>query len=237
MADFTLIVTCEHGGNKIPQPYRHQFKKHATVLNTHRSYDLGAMQTARLMARRFNAPLFAADTSRLLVDLNRSLGHPQLFSRMTRCLTDRQKVQILRDFYAAHRNPIEDAVRKAIVSGLTVLHVACHSFTPILKGCVRPMHIGLLYDPRREAEKTLCRSWKRSMLEIEPDLKIRSNAPYKGVSDGLATYLRRQFPQGYLGIELELNQDIFLKGEAQWRKLNETVIEGLKSLTGIGKNA
>lgn len=229
MADYALIVTCEHGGNKIPKPYRRLFEKHCAVLDSHRSYDLGALKTARLMARHFNAPLFEADTSRLLVDLNRSLGHPQLFSWVTRILSDKLKNQILSDCYNAHRDPIEDTVRKRVASEKTVLHIACHSFAPILKGCVRSMHIGLLYDPHRESEKMLCRNWKRSMIEIDATLKIRSNAPYRGVSDGLATYLRRHFQHRYLGIELELNQGVFHEGPSHWRKLNETVIKGLTS--------
>jgi len=236
MVDYRLIITCEHGGCTIPKPYRPLFKTHTSLLKSHRSYDWGALDTARFMAGQFNAPLFTADTSRLLVDLNRSIGHPRLFSKITRPLTAAEKEDLLRKHYLTHRNPIESAVRNTIDSGGTVLHIACHSFTPVLEGRVREMDVGLLYDPAREPELLLCRGWKRSMIKLNPKLKISSNAPYKGVSDGLATYLRKRFAERYLGIELELNQRTFREGKSHWRKLNAVVVQGLGRFLSVGSN-
>ena len=31
-----LVLTCEHGGNTIPNEYAAYFKEHQTILNTHR---------------------------------------------------------------------------------------------------------------------------------------------------------------------------------------------------------
>lgn len=227
MAEFQLIVTCEHGGNKIPGPYRSLFNLHLPLLDSHRGYDWGALETARMMARRFQAPLFTAGTSRLLVDLNRSIGHPALFSNMTRHLPAAQKETLLARHYYSHRNPIENRVKTEIHGGATVVHIACHSFTPVLNGKVRPMDIGLLYDPRRQEERQLCSRWKSLIVDENRNVKVSRNAPYKGVSDGLATYFRKQFPTQYLGIELELNQGVYLKGKDHWRRLNHLVIDAL----------
>ncbi|MDA8138293.1 MAG: N-formylglutamate amidohydrolase [Desulfobacteraceae bacterium] len=224
-----IIITCEHGGNKIPKPYQRLFKGHEELLNSHRGYDLGAVQTARMMAERFNAPLFAAFTSRLLVDLNRSVGHPRLFSKITRSWTPAVKKSILDRYYFPHRDPIQRAVTKAMARKKRVLHIACHSFTPVLDGQVRDMDVGLLYDPRREAEKEFCRQWKAAIRESHPIYKISSNEPYKGVSDGLATYFRTLYPERYIGIELELNQRTFVQGWRHWRDLSEAVLDGLET--------
>jgi predicted N-formylglutamate amidohydrolase len=224
----TLIVTCEHGGNRIPGRWRGLFKEGGDLLATHRGYDLGALGLARAMAACCNAPLHAAVVSRLLVDLNRSIGHPRLFSQFTRSLSSEEKERILRECYAAHRDPIEAAVGKQIARGRTVVHIACHSFTPVLDGWVRDMDIGLLYDPDRAAERRFCEEWKKSLQSALPGARIRRNVPYKGISDGLATYFRKRFPENYLGIELEMNQRNYLENKTRWRRSCAAVIETLK---------
>ena len=79
-----FLITCEHGGNRIPSRYRHLFAGFEALLQTHRGYDAGALALAGELARALAAPMFAAATSRLLVDLNRSIGHPRLYSEATR---------------------------------------------------------------------------------------------------------------------------------------------------------
>ena len=76
--DYGLVITCEHGGNRIPRPYRDLFQAHQALLDTHRGFDPGALIMARELATAFAAPLVASTVSRLLVDLNRSIGHPRL---------------------------------------------------------------------------------------------------------------------------------------------------------------
>jgi predicted N-formylglutamate amidohydrolase len=222
-----VIVTCEHGGNAIPRPFRHLFKDHGALLDGHRGYDLGALGYARKLAARLDAPLFSATTSRLLVDLNRTPGHPRLFSEMTRSLDDATKKAILENYHRPHWQRIQAAIQESVKAGRRVVHIACHSFTPVLEGHARAMDVGLLYDPRREAERRFCDRWKGALADRAPELRVRRNAPYKGVSDGLATHLRTLLPRNYLGIELELNQRDFIENRARWRALTTAVIESL----------
>ena len=229
MKTLALIVTCEHGGHVIPPPYRDLFKGRRNLLDSHNGYDLGALAMARRMAERFDAPLFAATRSRLLVDLNRSIGHPNIFSGITRSLPATEKKNILRKYYAPHRDPIQKSVSEAMLNGRAVLHIAVHSFTPVLRGRSRNMDVGLLYDPARHGERHFCRTWKREMQAHSPKCSVRCNAPYKGVSDGLATYFRTLFTRDYMGIELELNQYHYQKGPAAWRRLGGVVLDGLEA--------
>lgn len=229
MTDPALIITCEHGGHAIPRPYRSLFKGQGELLASHRSYDLGALGLARRMAARFDAPLYAALTSRLLVDMNRSIGHPRLFSSFTRTLPEKEKQRILHEYYVRHRDPIEEAVRRRIAAGGSVVHIACHSFAPLLDGRARSMDVGLLYDPQREDEQRLCAAWKKSLIDRWPAGRIRRNAPYKGVSDGLATCFRKRLAQRYIGIELEINQRDYIGDKARWRRLSAAVIDSLQT--------
>jgi predicted N-formylglutamate amidohydrolase len=204
----SVVVTCEHAGNRIPPAWRHLFRSaHArAALASHRGIDLGAQALARRLARKSGAPLLTTSVSRLLVETNRSEHHPALFSEFTRGLSDDQKHAILARHYTPHRQAVIAALAPGLAAGERVLHLAVHSFTPRLSGKVRRADIGLLYDPSRRAEAGLCNSWLRMLNTLGSGLVIRRNYPYRGVSDGLTTALRQRFGTGYLGIELEVNQ-------------------------------
>ena len=223
-----FLISCEHGGNRIPVRYRHLFRGFEALLQTHRGFDAGALGMARALAKALAAPLFAATTSRLLIDLNRSIGHPRLYSEATQVVPTALRSEILERYYLAYRNRAEACIAKAVSRGDKVIHIASHSFTPDLDGRVRDADIGLLYDPARPSELELCRHWQAALKVHAPDLRIRRNYPYTGKSDGFTAYLRRRFPdQAYLGIELEINQKHVLKGGRYWRLFCNRVIASL----------
>lgn len=223
-----LLISCEHAGRRIPPRYRALFAGHEAVLRSHRGHDPGALALARQMAAAFGAPLFYSTISRLLVDLNRSLGHPQLYSPMTRGLPATARRKILARFYLPYRAQIEAHVTRVVENSQCLVHVASHSFTPVFDGEVRTADIGLLYDPARPGEVALCRGWKRGIEARAPAWNVRRNYPYTGTSDGLTAYLRKRFrPEQYVGVELEINQKhVFARGRA-WSALRETLIEAL----------
>ena len=207
-----LLLTCEHGGHAVPARWRPLLRGHRRLLASHRGWDIGALRIARSLARRLDAPLVASTTSRLLVDLNRSLGHRKLFSELTRSLPSRERARLVERHWRPHRAEVERRCERSIAAGRRVLHLAVHSFTPVLDGRVRDVDVGLLYDPDRTLERRICRSIQRELAQALPHLRIRRNQPYRGTADGLTTHLRRRFPAGaYAGIELELNQALFAR--------------------------
>ena len=199
-----LVLTCEHAGNHIPDIYKRHFTGAGTLLSSHRGMDPGALD---LFRRLEHLAAFSAChmPSRLLVEVNRSVNHRQVFSEFTRNLTEPEKKQLLQAYYFPYRNNVEQGIRNLIQHGEKILHISVHSFTPELDGKIRKADIGLLYDPARP-EKQFCARFKDELLRQAPGLKIRYNYPYRGISDGFTTALRRIFPQHYLGIELEVNQ-------------------------------
>lgn len=224
-----LLVTCEHGGHQIPGPYRHLFEGQQLLLRSHRGYDAGALAVARSLARAFGAPLVAATVSRLLVDLNRSLGHPRSFSATTRNLDAATRAAIVRRYYVPHRTQVEALVRGQVARGRRVVHIASHSFTPVLDGAVRRADVGLLYDPRRPSETALCTRWKAALGAVAPTLSVRRNYPYLGNGDGLTRHLRLRFPaRAYVGVELEINQRLANAGAASFARLRQALAESLR---------
>jgi predicted N-formylglutamate amidohydrolase len=215
MAGTQLLLTCEHGGNRVPAAYRTAFIHAQALLQTHRGSDLGAAQAARSLARQLQAPLLVHSVSRLVIDLNRSLHHPQVFSTFTAGLPQALRTELVERIYLPHRR----AVWKAL-QGMEkpVVHLAVHSFTPVLSGVKRCVDIGLLYDPQRRREVTFARHLRTQLQQLLPSLQVRSNAPYRGTADGLTTALRLlRPPSAYVGLEIELNQKYV--GTPLWAKL------------------
>jgi predicted N-formylglutamate amidohydrolase len=146
------VVTCEHGGNRIPAAYVDLFHGWQACLSSHRGYDPGALVMARDIAAALQAPLVGSTVSRLLVDLNRSLSSPQAWSDATRTLSPTRKQAIVSRHYAPYRQRLMESVAQAVARGRRVIHVSSHSFTPVLDGQVRNADVGLLYDPARPGE-------------------------------------------------------------------------------------
>lgn len=224
-----LLLTVEHGGNRVPAAYAALFAPHREVLATHRGFDAGALVVARELAAHFAAPLVAARTTRLLVDLNRSVGRPGLFSAITRPLPRAERERILDRHYRPYREEVERAVAAAIARHGRVLHLSCHSFTPVLDGQPRNADIGLLYDPGRRAEREFAARWRAALRGLRPGLRVRFNYPYAGRADGLTTHLRRLHPgRTYAGIELEVNQRHPLGTASEWRQLRHALRDSLE---------
>jgi len=226
-----LVVSCEHGGNRVPPPYAELFAGCEQTLASHRGWDPGALWLARRIARAFDAPLHATTVTRLLVDTNRSEHHRRLFSSWCAPLSREQRNNVLDRYYHAHRNALERRLQKLANAGDSVLHLAAHSFTPRWQGRMRRCDIGLLYDPQRKAERALCEHWQGLLRALSPELRVRRNFPYRGAADGLTTHLRRQMPaRAYLGVELELNQRSIAQAGAPRRELAKHLESSLRAL-------
>lgn len=222
----TLVLTCEHAGNRIPRPYARLFAGSERVLESHRGWDPGALQLARLMARRLERPLLAVEWSRLLVEHNRTPHNPRIWSRFTKGLPREERSMILDRYWRPHRQAVEAAVADAIGRGGRVVHVAVHSFTPVMDGQVRNADVGFLYDSRRKSEGEFARRWSTLLHEHAPQLRLRYNYPYLGSADGLPTALRRRHSgTRYIGFELEVNQQAAVG--RNWRSVGEALAASL----------
>lgn len=227
-ASFSLIVSCEHASAAVPAAYAEILNEAAALLDTHRASDLGALAAARELAAALSAQLFAGQVTRLLVDLNRNEHNPRVFSRFSRGLSPAQRAELLALHHAPYRAAMLAAVR---ATDKPVVHLAVHSFTPIMRGEQRRADIGLLYDPARSNEKDLALRLQAALRAQNPALRVRRNYPYRGVSDGLATWLRRQCgPQDYAGLELELNQADWNPASQAWQQLADQLTQALLAL-------
>lgn len=225
-----FVVTCEHGGNAIPAEYGPYFAGLQDLLGTHRGHDPGALPFAQELSSALRAPLVASTTSRLLVDLNRSVGHRRLFHESIARAPRALRTEIVAKYHRPYRERVERLVADAIARGHRVVHVSSHSFTPVLDGRTRDADVGMLYDPSRPPELERCLRWRSALLDLSPGLRVRRNYPYRGSGDGLTSHLRKLHgAKSYLGIELEINQAIVSRPSAEWNTLRGALVASFQT--------
>lgn len=214
-----LVLSCEHATAAIPPRFRSLFDGQEAVLRSHRGWDPGTLELGKRLARRFQVPLVATQVSRLLIEVNRSLHHPRLFSEFVASLSPQTKRQLIDQYYLPHRTTVEQGIRDRLKSQQKVMHLSLHSFTSVWDGVPRSADVGLLYDPRRALERIVCERWKRMLEKQLPEMTVRRNYPYLGRADGLTTSLRKLFPATrYMGIEVEVNQK-YSPASPGWREI------------------
>jgi predicted N-formylglutamate amidohydrolase len=213
---FRFIVTCEHATPALPAAWQTLLQSYCDGCETHQLWDPGTPEIASWLGKLLRAPVFKGEFSRLLVDLNRSVNHPSLFSPPMRELPDRDRTRVLTTYYYPFRHQVIRALDYLVTEKKPIIHISVHSFTPVFKGEVRTADFGLLFDPAREWERELSRIWLPYLKAGRADLICQPNYPYLGASDGHTTAMRRAFGRHrYMGYELEFNQKLPLAEEAE----------------------
>lgn len=231
------VVSCEHAGREVPRRYESLFAASPAVLDTHRAFDAGAAPLARALAAALGRPARLHRVTRLLVDANRSAGHPRCFSEFSGVLPPEERRRLLERVHAPHRDRVREAVAAEIARHGACIHIGVHTFTPRLNGVERTADVGLLYDPARVRERELCATWRMLLADVGEGWRVRRNYPYRGVSDGLTTTLRRAFPpDAYAGIELEVSHAL-LGAEREVRAVAAALVRALEALAEAVREA
>lgn len=237
-----LLITCEHATNKIPHAYAGFFQprrmvsgpwgreKIGTLLKDHWGYDLGALGTARYLQRALSAPLFSFPYSRLFIEID-SYRESSLLSSMLAGLSKSERERLRRRYWVPYVRTIEDAIRSQHRRGKRVVHIASHSFTPVLDGVKRNGDVGVLFDPKRKAEARFANVLHRELQQRLPGYRVRKNYPYSGVSEGLVTYFRKRFSdRRYIGIEIEVNNRHVRTNTRKGSAIRDALVRALRTM-------
>ena len=229
--DTKLIISCEHAGNEVPEEYAHLFEHDPETLQTHRGIDIGALNLTNTIAQEMGQQPYLHTVTRLLVDLNRSVQSPTLFSEFTKEEPVSVREDIFENYYRPHRKKVEQRIQQIIENGNRALHVGIHTFTPVWKGRERDLDVGFLFDPTRSAEQEFCGYWHQALAEQMPKLRLRMNQPYRGTMDGFTTYLRRNYSDDqYAGMEIEVSQRFPSSlPEKEWKNLQHNIANSLQT--------
>lgn len=205
----------------MPPEYASKFRGKREVLKTHRAWDPGAAVLARALAREFHVGAQHGRFTRLLIDLNRRESSSAAFSEFT----PEGARDALLDYHRRWRRGL--FTNLAHTTG-PILHVSCHSFTPVWNGEERRVDIGLLFDPGRSLESDTAKAWQEDLQVALPGVRIRRNNPYRGVNDGVTSWLRKYFDaRRYAGIEIELNQRFAAAPPRVWSGIRRALLDAV----------
>lgn len=213
-----LLVTCEHASGALPPGA--DLGLDPATLASHVSMDRGAAAVATHLAALTGAPLHLGRYSRLWVDLNRREGNAAAILDESYGVRVPGNVGLPPEARAArlardHR-PYRDAARgdaEALSAAGGCLHLSIHSFTPALDPDRRAFDVGVLFDPRRDAEAAIARFLASGLAAL--GVSVRENEPYRGWPEGLTSWLRETLADApYAGLEIEHNQSTLGDGAA-----------------------
>lgn len=226
-----LVFLCEHACNRIPASLN-MLGLPQSEINRHIGWDIGALDVASELAKRFDAPLFYQGYSRLVIDCNRPKDSAGLIPQISESTTIAGNIGLSPTDRKKRINEIWQPYQQAIAEylgkrgDLPTLVVSMHSFTPVFKGEKRPWQIGLLFNRHPDTALAL----NKILRSIDPALNIGMNQPYS-ISDE-DDYTVPVFGEltGFPHVLIEIRQDLICKKELckKWIRLFEEAFRNLK---------
>ncbi|GCC52581.1 N-formylglutamate amidohydrolase [Chryseotalea sanaruensis] len=187
-----IIITCEHGGNQIPIRYRSLFDENALQQTT--AWDEGALDLALSLAEELDVPCFAHQTSRLLVDVNLSLGNKGLFILNSTLLGDADRQNILERYYFPYRLRLENTIA---MSDKALVHVSLHT-TP-----EQQTDITLIFNSKRTLENECALILIDALNNSSNSFRVSTQDVANTLEDSFVQYLRTRFDdEAYAGLTL-----------------------------------
>ncbi len=223
-----FVLVCEHASNYIPAEYKN-LGLGVKVRNSHVAWDPGALEVAKYISQKLDAPLVTSCVSRLLYDCNRPPAVKSAVSERSENYDIKGNINLTKDklderaekFYFPFRNALSECLgAHSRRVGNTIL-VTIHTFTPIFQGRSRSLKIGVLHDSdNRMADGML------SALANLTRLKVERNQPY-GPRDGVTHTLKEHgTKRGIANVMLEVRNDL-VKTKSQQEEIGELLAKAI----------
>lgn len=212
-----FFLTCEHAGRMIPGQLG-DLGISDRERARHIGWDIGAAAVAEQLSRHLGAPLVSQTYSRLVIDCNRALDHPDsipIVSEHTRivgnCGLSPAEIAARGDeIYRPFHDTIAQGLDARRTAGLPSILIAVHSFTPVFKGMRRPWHIGLLFNRDSRLAGILA-----SLIGEDQSISVGINEPY-AISDSIDfTIPEHGEKRGIPHVEIEIRQDLIESADGQ----------------------
>lgn len=214
-----LFLTCDHAGKRIPQRLG-DLGLPANERERHIAWDIGILETTKLISDRLDATLVEQVYSRLVCDCNRAPDMPSFIATISelteipanRNLPAEEIAARIAEIHKPYHDRIVELLDARAAEGKRSVLIAMHSFTPVFKGVSRPWQIGLLYNRDRRVADIL------KELLAGTSLTVGDNEPYAitDTSDyGIPVHGEQR---GIPHIEIEIRQDLIAApaGQREW---------------------
>lgn len=205
------VLVADHARNRIPAALDRLGLPHAP-LERHIAYDIGVEWITRRLAERLDAPALVHGYSRLIIDPNRPLDDPTSICAISdgvvvpgnRHVDADQAAARAAAFHRPYHAAIDAEIRRLEGDGTVPAVIAVHSFTPRMRGSVRPWHVGVLWADDGRIPVALMEALARS----GDDVCIGDNEPYSGRNLHGYTMETHALPRGLPNVLIEMRQDL-----------------------------
>jgi len=224
------VFTCEHGGNQIPDAYKEIFKGFEHVLTTFKAYDIGAMSLFKDLLEETGNYSNYFPYCRLLVDVDKSLDNPDLFSQAMIRAPEAARQKVLKDFYKPWRKDVEQNIA-LLMKDNHVIHCSVHTFPNTVNEELRKLDVAVLYDENRASDKFFAEHFLNLLSNENPRMQIEANYDIPGGKEGFVSQLRakRGFAKNYTGIQLEVSQSFPLGKSDKWIDVRRSIVNCYKA--------
>ena len=225
-----FLFSCEHASNYLPAninitPEDKEF------LHTHWAWDIGAAHLVRELVQMGNSQAILSGFSRLLIDPNRSLDRPDLIVpsieghslSFNQNISTEDQEQRLNEYYHPYHTAFDDMVAKRYQHPAPFVLISVHSFTPVWKGHLRTMDVGLLFN-----------SYEDIILKLDQEFQQQGfftaqNEPYSGANGFMFSVYQQGKKYGIPHLVLEFNQSLLSTPERvkQVAKRTFSALQGL----------
>jgi predicted N-formylglutamate amidohydrolase len=214
------FLTCDHYGREIPIGLG-DLGLPESERARHIAWDVGIAGVADRLANHLGAHLIAQRYSRLVIDCNRPPSAPTSIPGVSEAtiipgnqgLSGEAAAVRRQAIFDPYHARIADVIERRQRDQVPTLLVSLHSFTPVYAGCVRPWHIGTLYQRDTRLPALLL-----EMLRGEADLVVGDNEPYAVSDETDYTIPVHAEARGLIHTGIEIRQDLIAEpaGQQHW---------------------
>ncbi len=236
-AKSNVLILCDHASNRVPSGVNGgSLGISEADMNRHIAFDIGARETALLIAEALAAPMLASRFSRLVIDPNRGEDDPTILMKIydhtivegNRFADAAEKQRRIAAYHRPYHAAIDAALEQVTARGEVPVLISIHSYTPQLNGRpMRPWHVGVLWDDDARMPVPLMEKLKAS-----PEIVVGNNEPYSGELRGDTMYFHAT-KNSYPHVLIELRHDLIdtPEGQAKWAAiLAKPLAEIIKTL-------
>ncbi len=211
-----FLLVCDHAGRGVPASLG-DMGVAASDWDRHIAWDIGAAGVCAGLAPVLGATCIVQTYSRLVIDCNRTPGHPTSIPPASdgtsipanAGLAPEAAARRVAEIFAPYHAAIEAELDRRAAAGAASVLVAMHSFTPVFAGVARPWQAGVLHNRSPALSRALAR-----LLEQEGFL-VGDNEPYRLTDDSDYTVPVHAERRGLAYVELEIRQDLIASTDGQ----------------------
>lgn len=214
-----FVLIGDHAGRLVPRALGN-LGLPEQELSRHIGWDIGVSSLGARLSASLDAPFIEQRYSRLVVDCNRDPKRSDAIPHVSdgtiipgnADLSDADRAARIATIHEPYHQVIADTLAFRREAGRETILVALHSFTPVMRGFVRPWHCGLLHH---RGDARLVGPMLKA-LRRDPDLVVGDNEPY--AMNGIDYTVPRHAYPDLPYLEIEVRQDLLVDetGVALW---------------------